>query len=525
MNTKRLIQSRNRFELIYRRKFASALNQQALPVIEALKSQPPESVINQIPILIQSDKIRETLDQCLTDVGRGFSFEYRRYLIQKSRKNIDIDEGWDDYFRLFILPILKRKTAEAVTSITTTTMNMLKDYIGRGINEGLGIDKIAEYVRDAMEDISAYRSRMIAQTEVISASNQASFEGANSSGIQYRKFWSNSGLEGIRESHIFAQEWSYQRDGLEPEEYFDMGNGNMMLHPGDPDGDPSEVINCYLGNQTIKSAIVSAQRFNYSGEIVEIITVGGKILSVTPNHYILTSEGMVKAKEINYRNYLVCDSKNIESINRKFTDRNNINNKIPFISEVFDSLVVKFVSKFIPSVGLDFDGDGSGGNGNVDIVNINRKLLFNSKKSFKDVGNFILKQTDTQSILIKRFCSHYFGFKGMFSTSNSIMRFFNLILSLFSTHFTPFKFFGIGLSSHHYAIFNKMPIERHSWNATIIRDLIKTDPGFIHLDKVKQIRYYNFTGHVYDFTSLTGTNIVNNIYTSNCRCTLIVEPV
>jgi hypothetical protein len=244
MNTRRLIQARNRFELIYRRKFAAALNQQAMPVIEALKSQPPESVINQIPILIQPDKIRETLDQCLNDVGRAFSFEYRRYLIQKSRKNIDIDEGWDDYFRLFILPILRRKQAAALTSITQTTVRVLEDYIGRGINEGLGIEKIAGYVREAMEDVLAYRSRMIAQTEVISASNQSAFEGANSSGIQYRKFWSNSGLEGVRESHIFAQEWSFQRDGLEPEEYFDMGNGNSMLHPGDPDGDPSEVINC-----------------------------------------------------------------------------------------------------------------------------------------------------------------------------------------------------------------------------------------------------------------------------------------
>jgi hypothetical protein len=232
MNTRRLIQARNRFELIYRRKFAAALNQQAMPVIEALKSQPPESVINQIPILIQPDKIRETLDQCLNDVGRAFSFEYRRYLIQKSRKNIDIDEGWDDYFRLFILPILRRKQAAALTSITQTTVRLLEDYIGRGINEGLGIEKIAGYVREAMGDISAYRSRMIAQTEVISASNQSAFEGANSSGIQYRKFWSNSGLEGVRESHIFAQEWSFQRDGLEPEEYFDMGNGNSMLHPG-----------------------------------------------------------------------------------------------------------------------------------------------------------------------------------------------------------------------------------------------------------------------------------------------------
>lgn len=244
MNTKRLIQVRNRFESVYRRKFATALSRQSYPVIVALRLQPAESVVPQIPMLIQPDTVRETLDGLLNEVGRAFSFEFRQHLIQKSHKSIDIDEGWDDYFRIFILPILKRRTAESVTRITTTTMNLLKDYISRGIDEGLGIEKIAEYVSKAMHDITAYRARMIAQTEVISASNQAAFEGANSSGIAYRKYWSNSGLEGIRDSHIYAQEWSYQQNGIAPEEYFEMGNGNVMLYPGDPDGEASEIINC-----------------------------------------------------------------------------------------------------------------------------------------------------------------------------------------------------------------------------------------------------------------------------------------
>jgi len=243
MNNRLLIE-RNRLEAFYIRRFARALRQQAGPVLKAIRELPAELVLSQVPQLVQPDKIRETLTDCYNRVGIRFSQEYRKELIKKARKDIAIDEGWNEYFNQWIAPILNRNTARKVTRITTTTMELLQKSIGQGINEGLGIDKIARYVRDTFEDATQYRAKMIAQTEVISASNQAAFEGANSAGIEYRKFWSNSGLEGIRESHIFAQDWSYQQDGIRPNEYFDMGNGNVMLHPGDPEGEAEEIINC-----------------------------------------------------------------------------------------------------------------------------------------------------------------------------------------------------------------------------------------------------------------------------------------
>ena len=120
----------------------------------------------------------------------------------------------------------------------------MRQSIQTGITEGLGIDKIAKLVRSEMATATASRARTIAQTEVNTAANTAAMEGAACSGIEFRKFWSNSGLDGIRESHIFAQQWSYEQGGIDQSEYFDMGNGNLMLHPGDPEGPSEEVINC-----------------------------------------------------------------------------------------------------------------------------------------------------------------------------------------------------------------------------------------------------------------------------------------
>lgn len=440
------------------------------------------------------------------------------------------DKIMENAFSFKLTKIVRDEAGRKITSITNTTKERIESVVRAVLyeadTEGWGVPEITSNLyRELKNNLvgNGYaRARAIAQTEIISASNQASQFAADSTGYEYRKFWSTSGLPNIRATHLEAEQFSENKDGLRPDEPFPNG----LQYPGDPNGTAEEVINCYTGDLEIKSAIVSAQRFFYSGDMVKIITVGGEVITVTPNHYILTENGFIPAANLNKGDNLLCNHENIKSVNSKFSIANNINNKKTTISQLFDSLLAKFGSERRSIISLDFDGDGTRGNGNIDIVNINRKLFFNSIKiTFKNIGNFFFKQTDSQRVLIERFCRLNFGFNGMFRTSNFVMRFFNLFRSLFISHFTPFKFFGIGLTAKHYSMFTEMPIERNAWNSTQIRQLVKTHTGLIHLDKVAKVEIFKFNGHVYDFTSLTGTNIVNNIYTSNCRCTIMHEIV
>ena len=75
---------------------------------------------------------------------------------------------------------------------------------------------------------------------MISASNQASEFAADSTGYDYLKFWSTSGLPNIRETHLEAEKYSDDKGGLKPDETFPNG----LLYPGDPNGAAEEVINC-----------------------------------------------------------------------------------------------------------------------------------------------------------------------------------------------------------------------------------------------------------------------------------------
>lgn len=159
-------------------------------------------------------------------------------------------QRWVDLFSEQLRSYGLVEAGSRITDITATSEKFIRGAVESAITqaaeEGLGIDQTSKLIRsflqDSLGDIGRSRAKMIAQTEMITASNQASQYGINSTGLEYRKFWSNSGLKNIRDSHIFAQE-NYPK-GIRKNELFDMGNGNFMRFVGDPQGAAEEVINC-----------------------------------------------------------------------------------------------------------------------------------------------------------------------------------------------------------------------------------------------------------------------------------------
>ena len=221
-----------RKELKYRKLYARALSLQIAPVLRVARDQGAAAAMGQIDLLVHADPLANTYRQMLRDVGAAESYRYRNMLLRRK----EVEPGWLDYFDQFIMPVMWERTAKKVTRITSNTREILRGTIQNGINEGWGIDKIARELRDMVST----RARTIAQTEVISASNQAAYAGAESAGIRYKKFWSTSGLQGIRPSHIQAEADSYAMDGIDPHAKF----SNGLMHPGDPEGPADEVVNC-----------------------------------------------------------------------------------------------------------------------------------------------------------------------------------------------------------------------------------------------------------------------------------------
>jgi GNAT superfamily N-acetyltransferase len=71
------------------------------------------------------------------------------------------------------------------------------------------------------------------------------------------------------------------------------------------------------------------------------------------------------------------------------------------------------------------------------------------------------------------------------------------------------------------ALFSEPPIKSCVSNADFIADLIGRHPSQIKLDGVRFTRIFDYSGHVYDFHSLTGIIVSSSILIGNCRCVVI----
>ena len=171
---------------------------------------------------------------------------YRNDLISQKSD----DDRWENLFMEQLRSFGLVETGANITSITSTSEQFIRGAVESAISEavegGLGVEQTSRLIRkhltDSLGDIGRSRAKMIAQTELINGSNQAAMYGADSTGFEYMKFWSTSGLKNIRDSHIFAEE--NHPKGIRKGDRFDMGDGTFMMRPGDAAGGAGNVINC-----------------------------------------------------------------------------------------------------------------------------------------------------------------------------------------------------------------------------------------------------------------------------------------
>ncbi len=131
--------------------------------------------------------------------------------------------------------------AERIRNVTETTIRRVKVKLQDGINRGDGIEVIArEMVRAGSGIADVKRARVIARTEIISASNKGSLEGAKDTGIPLKKEWLATMDNRTRDVHLSA-------DGQKVliNELFQV-DGDALEYPGDftNGAKASNVINC-----------------------------------------------------------------------------------------------------------------------------------------------------------------------------------------------------------------------------------------------------------------------------------------
>ena len=122
--------------------------------------------------------------------------------------------------------------------VNKTTIEQLRAVLQEGIDNGASIDELAETIKQTFGEISDTRAETIARTETAEAVNAGSIEAARQSSVVAGKVWLSARDQRVRESHIEAHGQERKLD-----EAFDVG-GSSLMHPGDGNGAPEEIINC-----------------------------------------------------------------------------------------------------------------------------------------------------------------------------------------------------------------------------------------------------------------------------------------
>lgn len=196
-------------------------------------------------IIVSSDPVKQFFYRFYPMSGR-LALMTRKHLIQK--KDAEDDVYLSIFERQMQHIVTTADYAARITTITNTTNKRINSVLQSVFEEaelnGYGIDKtrdtLIKEMGSAIRGNVRARAKAIAQTEMTSAANQASRNAADSTNLEYRKYWSTSHLKGVRDSHMQAEQDSIDRGGLRSDQL----HSNGLLYPGDPSGSPEEICNC-----------------------------------------------------------------------------------------------------------------------------------------------------------------------------------------------------------------------------------------------------------------------------------------
>ena len=282
-------------------------------------------------------------------------------------------------------------------------------------------------------------------------------------------------------------------------------------------------LNCVLEGTSIEPGILAAAvRAEYSGEVVTVSTEGGRMLSVTENHPVLTLNGWKPAKLLEDGDQLICRGTPVESVvNPGF-------NQCPALAEqifAFAGHVSTVELSAVPASTMDFHGDGARVHGDVNIAVLNRNLLINAEAMCPEhVSDALFVVADSQLTQVDGPCSLDAFLLTAHATATGFIGSSDLVTTLLLGHRSPLQLLRIALRARCDTSFDQPFSDGATVDTKLLRDLVLAHAGAVELDNVVNVQV-DTKSHVtvYDFSTLSGAYFAEGILTHNCRCYLIPQ--
>ena len=223
------------------------------------------------------------------------------------------------------LGYMEMRLTKIPRGMVTTIKEQLREGITEGITLGETVNELAERVK-GIYNVASSRALTIARTESASSINAGRFIQLEKEGVKQHE-WVTALDEAVRDSHK-ALEGSIAEIG---EEFEFRGKGGFsgssgLKYPGDMDGEPGEIINCFIDPNTpilcsdgfkgIEQVNIGDKVLTHKGkfksvrriyrgriskgsEVIKIIPINKSYsLTMTPEHRLLTQSGWKEVKDI-----------------------------------------------------------------------------------------------------------------------------------------------------------------------------------------------------------------------------------
>lgn len=425
-----------------------------------------------------------------------------------------------------LLPPPGKKTSEAIArgELKRWNRRQIQSVMTQSILQGEPIPKIAKRLAETVGERNMHSAIRNARTMTTSAENAGrldSYRRAKDMGIEVMKTWVATLDSRTRHTHRMID-----GETVDVDEPF----SNGLMFPADPDGDPEEIYNCFVGDTLVAtdSDIVRSYKHEYKGELVTIETAAGVKFTCTLNHPILTPSGWVRANRLNEGDDICVTFVGDHHLPRRYPNVNHIHSRIDALHEFAN----KFGRERVSGLRVNFHGDVPA----TDVEVITHKGLLRDNRN---AGEF-----EEKSKLGFKFSN-----STLFSHGTLMEHFRRIGTSAFSFicgACEAFSFFRRSLS--HSEIHRLRPIalldasgmkpvkNNISGYAKFICERLHGAPTVVFADNIIGVNYSTDCTHVYNLQSDNGYYFVNSIISKNggmyngigaiahnCRCTLVTR--
>lgn len=224
-----------RYERRYEKQIYTALKKQLQPYLDAIKQAPGN--INQFD-LISPAPLADVLENLYVTAGVAYADAMYSAIQPPSKATKEqLRAGWRDFMRRFAVLNLTK----LLLDINQTSKKIIERIVLIGLQEGIGVLEIAKTIEESVNEIFTNRSKLIARTEMVKATNTAAMQSAQTSDFMYEKKWVPATDNRTREDHIVMLNKPY----IPFDQPFIVG-GYEMDRPGDSSlGAPaSQICNC-----------------------------------------------------------------------------------------------------------------------------------------------------------------------------------------------------------------------------------------------------------------------------------------